>query len=135
MRFYGLISGPRIERHCATGYSVRVYIPEDNIGIGNRRSIATSAITGRPRNGPGTHRTYPERTSIVSPGETPSSRTDFGDIIRRHTKGIASTLAQTTGYIDTCSDLAFCSLYGFTVFYQTSFRRGSAHIKGYDARE
>ena len=87
-RHYGGARGLRVEGHTPAKKVIRIEYPENQIGVGHSRLIATAAITGRTGTGAGALRSDAQEPAGIDPGDAATAGTNGAHINLRQSQKV-----------------------------------------------
>ena len=91
------VAAASVERHVATEERVGVEQAEHDVGVGDRRLGAATAVGGRARLGAGRLRPDLQQAELVDAGERSAAGTDLDEVDRRHGAREAGALLEAVG--------------------------------------
>ena len=132
---HGRLDGPSggglVEAHGAAGEPLRIEIAEDQVGVGDGRPRAATAVAGRPRLGARALRPNLNEPERVDLGDAAAARSDLDHADRRGRDGKAARLGETTR----TGDLELVGQWQDAVADQAGLRRRTAHVVGDHLRQ
>src|SRR6185312_9911995 len=119
----------RIDRHLAVKQLHGIEETKDDIGVGDGRLSAATAIAGRAGIGACAAWADAKDPATVDPREAAAAGTNFGKIDGRRANEVTTALEQALSDVDACADLHLLRDARLAAFYQTGLGGRTAHVE------